>query len=289
MAPALAEEPSTLLPRVERILDYEGAQKSPSPASLLLAVALLPVVAIGSPAFAPGSVRGWGTPAFHWEGVIAAGQSIEVQGVMGSIHAIPATSDTVKVRATRRGRSTNPDIRFDVVRAEGGVTICALYPVPAHVPTNRCVPGNTGQLNTRANDVAVEFLIAVPRGVGLIASSATGHITTGVLHGPVTAHSSSGSMDVSLAAAEWTGALELESKSGNVTITLPRDADVVIAAATRTGTITSAFDIGARRESWLARLKPRGSLGSGVTGVVGRGGRELMLSTMAGDIAIQAR
>jgi hypothetical protein len=96
-------------------------------------------------------------------------------------------------------------------------------------------------------------------------------------------------MDVSLAAAVWTGALELESKSGNVTITLPRDADVVIAAATRTGTFTSAFDIGARRESWLARLKPRGSLGSGVTGVVGRGGRDLMLSTMAGDIAIQAR
>jgi hypothetical protein len=234
-------------------------------------------------------VRGWGTPAFHWKDEIAAGQSIEVQGVMGSIHAIPAASDTVEVRATRRGRSTNPDIRFDVMRTERGVTICAVYPAPAHVPANRCVPGNTGQFNTRANDVAVEFLVAVPRGVGLIASSSTGHITTGVLHGPVTAHSSSGSMDVSLAAAEWTGALELESKSGNVTITLPRDADVVIAAATRTGTITSAFDIGARRESWLARLKPRGSLGSGVTGVVGRGGRELMLSTMAGDIAIQAR
>jgi hypothetical protein len=96
-------------------------------------------------------------------------------------------------------------------------------------------------------------------------------------------------MDVSLAAAEWTGALELESKSGNVTITLPRDADVVIAAATRTGSIKSAFDVGARRESWLTRLKPRGSLGSRVTGVVGRGGRELVLNTMAGNIAIHAR
>jgi hypothetical protein len=151
------------------------------------------------------------------------------------------------------------------------------------------VPGGPGQTNTRANDVAVEFLIAVPRGVGLVASSSTGHITTGVLHGPVSARSSSGNIDVSTAAADWQGALELTSMSGNLTVTLPRNANLVLTAATRTGTITSAFGIGARRESWLQRLKPHGSLGSSVTGTVGRGGRELVLSTMAGNIVIHAK
>jgi DUF4097 and DUF4098 domain-containing protein YvlB len=175
------------------------------------------------------------------------------------------------------------------VQTDKGVTICALYPTPAGTPANRCVPGSAGQFNTRANDVEVEFIVSVPTGVGLVASSATGNVTTGALRGPVTARSSSGGINVTMAVADWSGSLELESKSGDVKVTLPRNADVVISAATRTGSIKSAFDIGAERHSFLSRLKPRGSLGSSARGVVGRGGRELVLSTIAGNISIKSQ
>jgi beta-lactamase regulating signal transducer with metallopeptidase domain len=290
LAPALAEEPSTLLGRVKQILEHDRKSTTTSQATLVLTMlAIIVLVAGGSPAFAPGSVRGWGKPAFNWSGAIAPGQSIEVQGVIGSIHAVPTDGNNVIVRATRHGRSTNPDIRFEVVRTDTGVTICALYPTPATVSANRCVPGRTGQFNTKSNDVEVEFLVSVPESVGLIASSATGNVTSEVLSGPITAHSSSGKIDVAMSVAAWTGKLELESKSGDVKVTLPRNANVEIAAETRTGTIKSDFAIGAAHQSFFSRLKLRGSLGTNARGVVGQGGRALNLSTIAGNISIKAR
>jgi len=163
-----------------------------------------------------------------------------------------------------------------------------LYPTPALLPVNKCEPGARGQYNTRANDVEVEFAVSVPRGVGLTASSATGNITTNLLSGPVSAYSSSGNIDVAMAATDWSGVRELESKSGNVKVSLPRNADVSVAAETRTGSIKSDFAIGQRTESLLSRWKLRGSLGSSARGVIGRGGRELHLSTIAGNIAVKA-
>lgn len=289
MAPALAEQPSTLLGRVQQLVESDKCVHMTSrPSFIAFAAALLLAVLGGSPAFAPGSVRGWGKPVFHWSGVLPAGQSIEVQGVMGSIHAVSTEGDSITVRATRHGRSTNPDIRFEVVRTERGTTVCVLYPTPAFHPVNKCEPGARGQYNTRANDVEVEFAVSVPRGVGLVASSATGNITTNLLSGPVSAYSSSGNINVAMAATDWSGVRELESKSGNVKVSLPRNADVNVSAETRTGSIKSDFAIGQRTESLLARWKLRGSLGSSARGVIGRGGRELRLSTIAGNIAIKA-
>jgi beta-lactamase regulating signal transducer with metallopeptidase domain len=289
LAPALAEQPSSLLGRVQQLVERDKRAHMTSRTNFIaLSAALLLAVLGGSPAFAPGSVRGWGTPVFHWSGALSAGQSIEMQGVMGSIHAVSTESDSVTVRATRHGRSTNPDIRFEVVRTEKGATVCVLYPAPAPRPANKCEPGARGQYNTRANDVEVEFAVSVPRGVGLIASSATGNITTNLLSGPVSAYSSSGNINVAMAATDWSGVRELESKSGNLKVSLPRNADVNIAAETRTGSIKSDFAIGQRTESLVARWKLRGSLGSSARGVIGRGGRELHLSTIAGNIAIKA-
>jgi beta-lactamase regulating signal transducer with metallopeptidase domain len=287
--PAIAERPSTLLGRVQHLLDDDtGVTATSRRGFIVFKAALTLLVLVGSPAFAPGSVRGWGRPAFEWSEMLTPGQTIEVQGVMGSIHAFPTDENRVTVRATRHGRSTNPDVRFDVVRTEQGATICVLYATPPSVAPNRCTPGGRGQFNTPANDVEVEFAVHVPRGVGLIASSATGHITSGLLQGPVSASSNSGNIKVAIAAADWSGARDLQSLSGDVQISIPRQSDVAIAAETRTGTITSDFSIGQRHDSWWSRLKFRGSLGSSTSGVVGRGGRELRLSTITGNITILA-
>jgi beta-lactamase regulating signal transducer with metallopeptidase domain len=287
--PAIAEQPSTLLGRVQHLLDDDARVKATSRSGFIVfKAALTLLVLVGSPAFAPGSVRGWGAPAFEWSELLAPGQTIEVQGMMGSIHAFATDENRVTVRATRHGRSTNPDVRFDVVRTEQGATICVVYPTPASAAPNRCTPGGRGQFNTPANDVEVEFAVHVPRGVGFAAASATGHITSGMLHGPVSAYSNSGNIKVAIAAADWSGARTLQSLSGDVQISIPRQSDIAVAAETRTGTIRSDFPIGQRQDSWWSRLKLRGSLGSSARGVVGRGGRELLLSTIAGNITILA-
>jgi len=289
LAPALAEQSSTLLGRVQQLVEYDKRADLTSRMTFItFAAALVLAVLGGSPAFAPGSVRGWGKPVFHWSGVLSRGQSIEIQGVMGSIHAVATDGDSVTVRATRHGRSTSPDIRFEIVRTENGAIICVLYPTPASRPANTCEPGARGQFNTRANDVEVEFVVSVPRGIGLIASSSTGNITSNRLHGPISAYSSAGNIDVAMAATDWAGTRDLESKSGNIEVSLPRDANVEVSAETRTGSVKSDFAIGQRRESFLARWKLRGSLGSSARGVIGRGGRQLNLSTIAGNIAVKA-
>ena len=41
---------------------------------------------------------------FHWQGRIAAGQSIEINGVYGSIRAEPASGDRAEVMAFSSGR-----------------------------------------------------------------------------------------------------------------------------------------------------------------------------------------
>jgi len=306
LAPALAEEPRTLVGRVKALL--QGSARAHRPAWIVRAALWLAPAAVvcGSPAFAPGAVRGWGTPAFHWSDVVPAGQSVEVQGVLGSIRIEPWRRDSVEVSATRHGRPSDPDVHFEVVRHPGGVTICATYPTPDSVPPNTCTPGATGQYNTRANDVEIEFVLHVPPGVNVVASTATGTISTGLLQGAVQAYSASGDIDiattqfaaaqsrsgnirVSMGRTAWDGTLEVTSQAGNIALDLPPAANTDVDAQTTTGTIKSDFEIGQARPSLWSRLKPVGSLGSSAHGVIGEGGRRLELSTVSGNIRLRRR
>jgi DUF4097 and DUF4098 domain-containing protein YvlB len=161
-------------------------------------------------------------------------------------------------------------------------------------------------LNSRINDAEVEFAVRVPRGVLVTLTTANGRISTGPLQSVVTAttmtgdidvateqfasaHSQSGHVRVSMGRTEWAGSLRLSSLSGNVRVTLPDDARVELTAETRTGTIESDFGIGQSPSSRLSRLKPTGSLGSRVRGVIGASERQLAISTLAGNIQIRRR
>ncbi|MBC7789693.1 MAG: M56 family metallopeptidase [Anaerolineae bacterium] len=242
LAPALAERRSSLLQRVQRLITLmpsATAGNQPRVATRAFAVVLPLAVLLAAPAFSGGDVRAWGTPAFHWEGILAPGGTVEIQGLMGNIRAEPSTGSSVVVNATRHGRATNPDITFQVIQHSGGVAICAVYPVPKGHSPNECVPGSRrGHFNTPANDIEVEFLVLVPKGIGFSAHSATGNVTTGRLSGPVKAHSSagrvslatesyasastgSGDVDIEMGSSAWPGTLRVQSLSGNIAVRLP--------------------------------------------------------------------
>jgi hypothetical protein len=221
---------------------------------------------------------------------------VEVFGTMGSIRAEPADGAEVTVSATRHGRSTRPDIAFQVVRHPAGVTVCAVYPVPAGHAPNRCLPGGAGpRYNTRANDVEVEFLVRVPRGVGFTAGTALGNVTTGLLTGPVHAETSAGDVELAttswaagssaagnvtarIGRAAWEGTLELSSASGTITVVLPRDAAAAVVAASGTGHVRSDFA--------AIRRARRGHVGSRASATLGAGGRRLVLRSHTGNVRI---
>ncbi|MBC7789220.1 MAG: M56 family metallopeptidase, partial [Anaerolineae bacterium] len=136
LAPALVEQKASLAARVRRLLETPSGNSSTRRRPMMrLAVSVMPplIVLLVAPGFTAGGNRPWGAAAFHWEGVVRAGGSVEIKSAMGNIRAEPWDGSTVVVNATRHGRPTVPDARFAVVRHGEGITICTIYPTPAGV------------------------------------------------------------------------------------------------------------------------------------------------------------
>lgn len=306
LAPALIEMRSSIVRRVDYLTSRDLVEPRRHTSMRVFAAALLLMTVLGSaPGVAAADLRAWGSPAFHWEGVIAPSQTIEVKGVMGDIRAEPWDGSTVAVNVTRHGRSTNPDVRFEVREHNNGVTVCALYPVPAGHAPNPCEPGDDrGWYNTKDNDVEMDFLVRIPRGIAFSARTAVGRISTGLLTAPVTAVSNAGDIDIATTAhasaasssgnvtvrmgsTSWSDNIGISSQAGNVRVVLPVDAHARVTASSQTGSVHSSFSqlTGDTRSIWK-RLALRGSLGSAADGVLGTGGRVLHLQSTTGDVHV---
>ena len=228
---------------------------------------------------------------FEWKGAVAPGQSIEIKGVNGSIHAEPGSSGQVEVTATKTGHRNNPaDVRVEVVPHGDGVTICAVYPSTDGRP-NECKPGHAGHMNVNRNDVKVEFTVRVPNGVRFIGRTVNGgveaqsltalaeaHTVNGKIRistaGEAQAETVNGSIDASLGSTTGTGPLKFSSVNGTIHLDLPRGLNAQVRASTVNGSISSDFPLTVHGK--FARKSIEGTAGSG--------GRELKLSTVNGSI-----
>jgi hypothetical protein len=230
---------------------------------------------------------------FHWSGRLAAGQTIEIKGINGSITAEPSASGEVEVFADKVGRGSDPaGVRIDVVPHAGGVTICAVYPNPTG-PPNECAPGTGGRMNARDNDVKVDFRVSVPAGVSFEARTVNGGITASGLqsrvgartvNGSITigtsglarAETVNGSVNASLGDATWDGQLEFRTVNGALDVRLPSSASAHVVAETVNGDLQSDFPVTMQGKFGPKRFE----------GTVGQGGRDLVLKTVNGRIAL---
>lgn len=289
LAPALMESHATLVRRVATLTAPGDRRETRWSIARRTLVAVLPVcvAAACAPLVTASSVRAWGTPAFRWEGVMNAGQAVEVIGVLGAIRAEPGEGASVVVHATRHGHAPDPDVRFSVVRHAAGVTICALYPVPAGREPNVCRQGGSGpSLNVKANDVEIDFLVRLPRGVGFAAHNLVGDVNV-VTSSWASATSAAGDVTVRMTGG-WRDTLRVSSLSGDVRVVLPDTAHADVVADTRTGRVRSDFGgVLVPPQRFWSRFQWRGSLGRQITGRLGSGGPPLILSSIAGDITIQ--
>jgi len=232
---------------------------------------------------------------FHWSGVIKSGKTLEVKGILGEIVAEAATGTEVVVEARKHGRKSDPDeVKIEVVEHEDGVTICARYPRPDG-GLNDCEPGDNHSSNTRNNDVEVDFRIKVPAGVGLVARNVNGDIDATGLKSPVDAGTVNGSVFISttrqaeattvngsitarMGQADWTGDLEFATVNGGIRLELPQTVNVEVSASTTNGNISTDFPLMVKGKINSRRL----------SGTIGKGGRELTLSTVNGSIQLRA-
>ena len=230
---------------------------------------------------------------FQWRGRIAAGKTLEIIGVNGSIDA-RAGSGEVSVTAVKGARRSDPDdVKIEVVEHAGGVTICAVYPSRGD-RENECAAGGKGRNDTRNNDTYVNWTIRVPEGVRFAGRTVNGEVTARGLTAPAEAHSVNGSVtlettswgeattvngsiDARLGRASWNGDLEFSTVNGSITIDLPDSPDLEVDASTVNGSMNTDFPLTIR-----GRWGPRR-----MSGTIGQGGRSLSLSSVNGNMSLR--
>lgn len=234
---------------------------------------------------------------FNWHGRVPAGQTLEIKGINGTVHAVAAGGQDVELTAVKHGHRSNPaEVKVEVVPHAGGVTICSVYPAPSGKPANQCAPGSGGRSETRDNDVNVDYDVRVPAGVKLAvrnvngavsAENLTGDIDVQTVNGAVTAAGTgvvraktvNGPIDVSMGRADWTGALELQTVNGPVHVALPANASAEVDAQTVNGGLSTDFPLTVQGRFLRSRIQGR----------IGQGGRQLVLKTVNGAIELRRR
>jgi hypothetical protein len=239
------------------------------------------------------SARVMGQNDFHWQGAVPPGRAIEINGIFGNIRAESIAGSEVEVVANKHAKRSNPDeVQIRMLKHDGGVTICAVYPRGDSGEPNQCEPGG-GKSHTHNNDVHVDFTVRVPSGVRLIARTVDGNVEAALLDSNVEASSVlgniristagyarartvNGSITASLGNANWPGQIEFETITGEITLKLPAGSNTELHAQTITGDISSEFP-----------LTVQASIGSrGMNGTIGNGGRRLTLKTISGAIKL---
>lgn len=230
---------------------------------------------------------------FNWTGTLSPGQTLEIKGVNGSIRAELAAGNVIEVSARKTGHRSDPStVRIDVAPSADGVTICSVYPSDGP-QANDCQPGRGGHSNNRDNDVAVEYTVKLPAGIrfapktvnggvtakglrsDINASSVNGNVkisTTGLAH----ASSVNGSIEASMGAAAWEGALKFTTVNGSIDLTMPAGISADIQASTVSGELSSEFPMTVN-----GRIE-----GRHMSGKIGSGGHELKLTTVNGAITL---
>jgi DUF4097 and DUF4098 domain-containing protein YvlB len=114
------------------------------------------------------------------------------------------------------------------------------------------------------------------------ARSVSGNVRLERVRAPaVSASSVSGDVEAQIDALTGAGDLRFTSVSGNVSLQLPRSLDADVTLKTVSGELDSDFPLVIRGGSRMARRT--------ITGTIGRGGRELQLTTVSGNVRLRAR
>lgn len=232
---------------------------------------------------------------FRWQGSLAAGKVIELIGVNGSIEAEGGTGRQVEVAASKKGHRSDPaTVTFDVVEHADGVTICAVYPSRDRDDPNECRPGGKGRMNTRNNDVEVDWVVRIPEGVRFTGRTVNGKISARSLTASAEARTVNGSISIETGAwaeattvngsitarmgkADWEGETEFKTVNGGITIYLPATVSMRVNATNVNGSMSTDFPL-----TIQGRWGPRQ-----LSGTIGEGGRTLSLTTVNGSVELR--
>jgi hypothetical protein len=235
---------------------------------------------------------------FRWEKQLSADKSVSLYNLNGRITVTPSASGKVEIVGTRHGGRRAEDVTIEVVESDRGIIACSMF-------KNADMDCDEGGFHTRNSgrrrnrdwdDVSIDMEVKVPKGMRVSANNVSGDVRIVAMEGVVRAgsvsgdvrleslrassvHASSVSGDVSVDVDKLTGdgLLSFSSVSGNVTAQLPKDLDADISMRSVSGSLDSDFPL---------TLNGRVNRSS-VNARIGKGGRELEVHTVSGDVRLR--
>ena len=238
---------------------------------------------------------------FQWTQRMTSGQVLEVKGISGRISVVPASGDVAEVVARKTGRSGDlGEVAVEVAQAGDRIVICAVYGSWSH-GQDRCHPDRPDRAErasreerNRSINVSVEYEVRVPSNVRFEGNMISGRIeaeglasdvSASTVSGPIRlstsgrarASSVSGSLDVQMG-SQATDDLQFRTVSGSIILRLPQSFNAELDFSSVSGHLDSDLDMTVRRMG--------GWVGSKVRGTIGRGGPELSLNTVSGDVRL---
>jgi len=254
--------------------------------------------------------------SFTWNGAVAAGNTVRIRNLAGTINVERSTSSRVEVTGRKEWRNGDPaDVRFEAVPQSDGVTICAIW-YEGRCTDDRPRSGPRRDDDNRNNDVRVVFTVKLPAGVrleasgvssdvnvtgataGVTANSVSGDLTltdvageirvnsvsgevriTGATTDAIRANTVSGDIEITLRQLGGTGDLNFSTVSGDVDITFPQNLDATVRMNTVSGGLQSDFPMTMQGEQRRRNMEVR----------IGAGGRVLNFNSVSGDVTLRRR
>lgn len=245
------------------------------------------------------SGREW-VEAARYAGAIHDGETIWVRNMNGPVRVAAANGDSFLVVAEKSWRHSDPhSVNVMMVptpgRADGSVTVCALW----QGRTETCGAG--GDYSARGakghgpkghSDVAVRFIVYVPAGVSLDASTVNGGLTAEDVASPLTLVTVNGGIDlvtatgpvnatavngnVKAAISALAAGVELQTVNGSISVRVPPSIDAQLEASTVNGRVDTELPVQVTGKINQRHLKA----------MLGSGGAPLKLTTVNGSVSI---
>ena len=260
---------------------------------------IAPALALPLLLCAPSLARSQGRDGdFRWERRLGAGQVVHARNINGDISVTTSSSGRVEIVGVRRGSSRSATrLNAAVTETSDGIIVCIV-----RVDADDECDGNG--YHHRSNDdddndwgrASMNLEIRLPSNVEIDASSVSGNVDVVGAQGDVRAGSVSGdirldglratSVEARTVSGEITagvesltgnGPLSFKSVSGDVKLDLPRNLDADLSMSSVSGQLDSEFQMTLGGRTSRRRIQAR----------IGRGGRELSLTTVSGDVRLK--
>ena len=237
-------------------------------------------------------------PDFRWEKALASGSTVSIHNLNGDITVTPSTSGKVEIVGVKHGSKRYFDeITLEVVETSRGITVCSIFKNVDMECDDRGFRVHDHRGNRDWDDLQIDIEVKLPKDLLVDAHNVSGNVSVVGAEGDVRAgsvsgdvrmerlrvssiraSSVSGDVTVGIEALTGSGPLKFTSVSGNVTAELPKGIEADVTMRSVSGSLDSDFPL-----TLNGRMSRRS-----VDARIGRGGREIEVSTVSGDVRLRS-